>query len=556
MRKTCITYLAIFFLLSFNSESYSQSTSYLLIQKIQKDSEWNLPNYFDRIDKAIASNTKKSDKVELLLFKSKYYGSVEQFDKALTSIKFAERLIDNSFNKDSLKALINLRKAGYYARMNNFSNAYQEWVKSNNYYTIQRNYDGMSYTQQVLGVFFTQLKQFQHAKKAFNRARRYAMVNKTQKVLHDLYNGFSGYWGNAGNLDSSLYYLQLSEQYESLKDLNFRKDYNKGVIYLNKGDLSNARLYFQECVNKAESVNCDGYMGVGVYGLAISYLDEDYNKSFKLMKKALDLIQNNNPDLSINICECILSSFTGEEYAAILPFFENRKKLLKLEREKIDEAQVGKLLLMTSSSNESLLSAQNELERRKEHEHKQKLFILISLILGLSLSLILGIIIYYYRKGIKSQRNLHQEYENQKQILTHSLLTITSHNATADNLSKKLKSMALQQTSKKLSDELYALSKSVGENALGSKSKELKDLDYMIRSINDGFVKRLCSTFENLTASEITLAIYLRMNFTTKQIAELKGTSENSIDVARSRLRSKFGIKGENTDLSTYLNKL
>jgi DNA-binding NarL/FixJ family response regulator len=116
--------------------------------------------------------------------------------------------------------------------------------------------------------------------------------------------------------------------------------------------------------------------------------------------------------------------------------------------------------------------------------------------------------------------------------------------------------MALQQTSKKLSDDLYALSKSVDENALGAKSKELKDLDYMIRSINDGFVKRLCSTFENLTASEITLAIYLRMNFTTKQIAELKGTSENSIDVARSRLRSKIGIKGENTDLSTYLNKI
>jgi tetratricopeptide (TPR) repeat protein len=556
MMKTCLTYLTILFLLSVYSECYSQSTGYLLIQKINKDSEWNLPNYFDRIDEAVSSDCKKSDKATLLLLKAKYYSAVQQYDKALKAIKQSERLLDHSYASDSVRALIHLRKSGYYAQMNNFSYAFQEWVKCNNYYTAQKNYDGISYTQQVLALFFIQLNQKKYAKKALDRAKRYAIINKNKTVLSALYSCYSNYWGTNGNLDSSLYYFQLSEQFESFKEHNFTKDYSKAVIYLNKGDLANARLYFQECINKAEKVHCNGYIGVATYGLAITYLDEDLDKSFLLMKKAFSLIEDNNPDLGIMICDCILNSFKGQQYADLLPFFEKRNLQLKKEREKIDEAQVGQLLLMTSSSNESLMRTQNELVVRKEHEYEQKLFIRITLILGFSLCIILGIIIHYYRKGVKSQRKLNTEYENQKQLFTHSLLTITRHNATAENLSKKLKGMALQQTSKKLSDDLYALSKSVDENALGAKSKELKDLDYMIRSINDGFVKRLCSTFENLTASEITLAIYLRMNFTTKQIAELKGTSENSIDVARSRLRSKIGIKGENTDLSTYLNKI
>ena len=46
----------------------------------------------------------------------------------------------------------------------------------------------------------------------------------------------------------------------------------------------------------------------------------------------------------------------------------------------------------------------------------------------------------------------------------------------------------------------------------------------------------------------------LKMNFSTKQISELKGTSENSVDVARSRLRQKLGMQDRNIDLCTYLN--
>ena len=222
----------------------------------------------------------------------------------------------------------------------------------------------------------------------------------------------------------------------------------------------------------------------------------------------------------------------------------------------MDNIQVGKLFNMSSSMNDQLMKTQRQLEQKQVEENKQKQWSSFLLIFGIGVLVILIIVLYAYYVVSRSGKALREQNEQQKKVLNNSIVAISNYDAMTEGLTQKLKQLALQQPNKKLSDELYDLSRNITEKAVGTKSKELKDLDLVIQSVNDGFVKALCRKFPNLTSSEVTLAIYLRMNFSTKQIAELKGTSENSIDVARSRLRTKLGIKGENVDLTNFMNQI
>lgn len=528
-----------------------------LIKRIKADSEWNVIHYFPEIGRVLEEPTCDAEsKVTLLLLKGHYYSNVQQYDRALATTKRAHKLLMAGSQNDSVQAIIALRQAGYYANLHQYFEAYREWLKCNNYYLLNKNYEGLSYTQQVLAIIYLNLNQKESAKKAFLKARKYAFVRKNPRVLNDLYAGLSSYWGICGNYDSSLYYLRLSENYGPLNKVDLSADYNKGAIYFNMGNMENARLYFQKTVNDSYKANCIGYVGVGKYGLGITYIGEDNPKAFRYMQEALQLIDQHNPDLGINICECILDNFTGKEYASLRPFFEKRKQQFKQKKENMDNIQVGKLFNMSSSMNDQLMKTQHQLEQKQVEENKQKQWSSFLLIFGIGVLVILIIVLYAYYVVSRSGKALREQNEQQKKVLNNSIVAISNYDAMTEGLTQKLKQLALQQPNKKLSDELYDLSRNITEKAVGTKSKELKDLDLVIQSVNDGFVKALCRKFPNLTSSEVTLAIYLRMNFSTKQIAELKGTSENSIDVARSRLRTKLGIKGENVDLTNFMNQI
>lgn len=543
----------VFLSLSF---SFSQNNCKDLVKKIKKETNWNIINYFPEIDKALKSNCSREDKIALLMLKAEYYMISDKTDSAQIILFVADKYNAYPHKNDSIDVYIRYRRSSIYSKQKKYFEAYKDWTFVNNYLLLHKQYKGLANNQIVLGNIFLYLKQNKSALKAYNKAKKYAFIDKDKKVLEGLYGAYSSYWAFSNEWDSSIYYLSLSERYAPIGQIDLSRDFQKAALYMNKGELDNARLFFSKTINDAKKANCPGYIGVGQYGLAITYIDEDPKKAFKLMKNALDLIDNSNPDQGINICECILDNFKDKEYAELLPFFEKRKKKLVEQNETLNTNQVAKMFEVSSEMSEKLLLAQKDIERKKIKELNQSKRLTIFAIVTIAVLIILIFAIFYYLKLTKSKKELELKNEQQKMVLNNSIVTITNFNAMADSFSHKLKQIALQQTSKKLSDNLFDLAKQVSDFIVGSNSKELKDLDLVIQSINDGFVKKLCQKYQNLSSNEITLAIYLRMNFSTKQIADLKGTSENSVDVSRSRLRNKLGIKGENIDLSNFLNKI
>lgn len=71
-------------------------------------------------------------------------------------------------------------------------------------------------------------------------------------------------------------------------------------------------------------------------------------------------------------------------------------------------------------------------------------------------------------------------------------------------------------------------------------------------TVHSDFVVRLKEKHPNITANELKLCAYLRMNLTTKEIAQLMNISVRGVEISRYRLRKKLGIASE-VNLFDYL---
>ena len=74
--------------------------------------------------------------------------------------------------------------------------------------------------------------------------------------------------------------------------------------------------------------------------------------------------------------------------------------------------------------------------------------------------------------------------------------------------------------------------------------------------VHSTFYKTLQERFPELTPNERKLCAFLRLNMSTKDISAITQQTVNSITVARSRLRKKLGIDGDEANLIDFLQSL
>ena len=86
--------------------------------------------------------------------------------------------------------------------------------------------------------------------------------------------------------------------------------------------------------------------------------------------------------------------------------------------------------------------------------------------------------------------------------------------------------------------------------------KMFNEFSQRFQEVHAGFYEKLLKTHPDLTQNELKLCAFLRLNMSTKDIAELTGQQPNTIDKARYRLRKKLDLTGPDTNLVTFLSQL
>ncbi|MCK9206208.1 MAG: hypothetical protein M0P66_03775, partial [Salinivirgaceae bacterium] len=101
-----------------------------------------------------------------------------------------------------------------------------------------------------------------------------------------------------------------------------------------------------------------------------------------------------------------------------------------------------------------------------------------------------------------------------------------------------------------VSEGLQKIIQSIDEEL--NDEKDWKYVEPQLDKVYNSFISRLIEKHSDLTASEIKIAAYIRMNLTTKEISEYMHKTARAIENDRYRLRKKLGLE-LNDSLQNYL---
>ncbi len=90
------------------------------------------------------------------------------------------------------------------------------------------------------------------------------------------------------------------------------------------------------------------------------------------------------------------------------------------------------------------------------------------------------------------------------------------------------------------------------DHGLDTQTEEWQNVMKNLKLSQEGFFSKLKRKYPALTPNDLRLCSYLRMNFTTKEIANLSNISTRAVEIARYRLRTKLNLSHD-VNLTEYL---
>ncbi len=180
------------------------------------------------------------------------------------------------------------------------------------------------------------------------------------------------------------------------------------------------------------------------------------------------------------------------------------------------------------------------------------------------------------RKYDEQQKQLQLQHqleiqENEKQIIQ---LKNEKLQAEVEHKNSELASSAMNLVQKKeflskLKEDLTSYKGNTEPDKSGKEFQKIiklidKELDHNeeweqfaihFDSVHTNYLKKLKDQFPSLTTSDLKLAAYLRLNLSSKEIAQLMNISVRGVETSRYRLRKKLGIESEE-NLFDHLTRL
>ena len=137
--------------------------------------------------------------------------------------------------------------------------------------------------------------------------------------------------------------------------------------------------------------------------------------------------------------------------------------------------------------------------------------------------------------------------------LTVNLISLIKKNEMLSDLSSEMVKLEINAKGKETKDAIAKIQ-------LGLRNKTddnlLNEFSQRFQEVHAGFYEKLINVYPDLTQNDLKLAAFLRLNMSTKDIAELTRQELNTVAKARHRLRKKLEISGSDTNLVTFLSQI
>jgi DNA-binding response OmpR family regulator/DNA-binding CsgD family transcriptional regulator len=171
-------------------------------------------------------------------------------------------------------------------------------------------------------------------------------------------------------------------------------------------------------------------------------------------------------------------------------------------------------------------------------------------------------ICYFFNSKVEHQRQITELKEEhfkkeieikKKELVSKSMILINFNNILQNYLEK------VKQISKENCKEeciVFNLLKKFASEIVDIDTENIwKEFEYHFEQIHHSFYQNIAIQFPDISQNEMKLCAYIRLNLSTKDIASITRQSIRSIEVARTRLRDKLGLKGSSEDIFGFLMK-
>lgn len=497
-----------------NNKFIARTTNYLgVYYNMTSQYEKSLPIF----DEVIARYTKLNDMTQVcaaLNNKAIALRSLGRFNECLEvhmkSLKLKEQIGDT---EESL--------AASYWNIGNIQGDIGNYDTSNNYYKKAKViYEKLNLTDDLSSINMNMAINLK-GQKVYEEAKSLMLAEVPYYKEHNYNNDLAGAYDNIGWIyaqQDSLelaedYYkksLEISEQYgeTSLIGLNLR---HLGELYNKKREYREALRYIKGALQNAEETGTrkkkigdllemsKAYAGLGRYKEAYEY-HTDYHE--------------------------LHDEILGEE---------NIKRMNELE-----------VQYQTEKKEKELIIKENEiklLEERKQKDENEKFFLIISLIGLIALAIA---IFYALRQKMKRNKITREKLDNdlafkEKELTTHAL-HLAHKNEVLLDLKSQLKAIKSQSpNSRSYQKVINTINLDINND------NNWEQFKTYFEDVHKDFNSKVMQNYPEVSSNDLRLMSLLKMNLSSKEIANILNISVEGVKKARYRLRKKLNLSTEDS---------
>lgn len=512
--------------------------------------------YAELIVESVAPSAADVSIAEAYSFLADY--SEKTLHQYLRAVKLREDLLE-IYTKEGNSAMLQKTKAHLsrlYLRVGEYHKAY-----SNAIAVLEMNNELNDETSlREAYIVLEQVVYFYH--KDYNMAMEY------NRHVVDSYDGRDQAYQTVRALNSHFVYQESVGQIDSIanKAVAICTEYGFNDLLVNLYlNMSMFKLQQQEAAASAHYLALvkgliNNFKEEGYYYAALGFYNlntGNVRQSILDLKRSVELLDS--PDFnSKNVHSYFLiqdiyhsQGLYAEAYDALMKFAEIYTNQNSASNVVELSMLINELELERAEEERRLLEERHKLEQEKG---RMMLYFLI-----FALFIIVGIVALVYsryrleRKNRELQRRQAEQDINYKnEIIKIQRLQQYQEQNNLEELVEVLNNAVNITDNREMRNELRRIIRQMQQRASG---EDWKEVETTLVGMNDVFFDNLLKEFPNLTKNERKLCTLIHMNLSTKEIANITHQSTGSINVARSRLRQKFGLTDSDISLIAFLDR-
>ena len=402
----------------------------------------------------------------------------------------------------------------------------------------------------VLGITHSVLGNREQAATAYEQSLKYILKEGDEEGVASFYNNMAALWcEEEGALDTTLYYTHKGLELARAGGYTYfiaALLANKGQALFTAGEPAEALEYFKESMEYIHQIGSPHmevnvthrigrtYKALGNFGEArqaqqrtLEIAKELQSPSFQsdalLALAAMDSLENKHEDFirhyvqGIKLRDSIWNRENHSRIAELQIIHETEQKELEIEQLRHQE-QVRQLRMTFIVAASGFVFV---------------LMLLVILYLGIRQKLI-------RQKHVMQQQQAEAMLDANRRELTGKALSLAKSDQFITNMKKDLRTF-IDNTDGDKKDDLRSVLRLL--KAKDNSRQLWKDFETRFDELNEGFISRLTTRYPTLSPAEIRLCAMLRMQLSTKEIADLLKRSTRTIENTRNSIRKKTGLE-------------